>query len=106
MQQTYNTLSIMTRIIRRGVLVSLKKFHIGPQLIYGGLALDADPDDGVKIRPDPDRLSDLLSLHSPKDKKEIQSLLSLINSIKVLSLEFSTKTTVMRNLAKAKTQFV
>ena len=85
--------------------MSIKKFVIGTCIIYGGFQLIADPTHGVCILPDPDRLKDLQTFEVVEDRQQVQSLLGLINSLKVWSPSFSVKTKALRELVKSSTAF-
>ena len=63
MQECYNTLAkVLTRVIRKGMVVAKKKFLSGQEIKYEEFLLSSEEGEEVDIKPDPDRLKDILEI--------------------------------------------
>ena len=60
-----------------GMKLSIKKLGLSHKVTYGGFNL-GNYILGVNMIVDEERIIDLLSMHKPKNSKEVQSLLGLI----------------------------
>ena len=72
--------ALMARFEQHGVTVSRKKFNMGSTISFGGYLITADGE-GVKIKPDPARIQELLDIKPPTNITELRSFLGSMKQL-------------------------
>merc|ERR1711942_472541 len=100
------TLQLLMNAVLNGWVFSHKKFKISTRVEFCGLDLEANQDGQVIISPSPDRLSALLDFPSPTTKREVKSLVGLLNTFSRYIPNVSQLTVKMRELTRDKYTFL
>ena len=81
-QESYEALShVMICVIDRGIILTKIKFQLSTLVLFGGFRISACPSRRAIISPDPAPLSAFMSIPSPTNLKDVQSLFGLINTL-------------------------
>ena len=106
-QETYNmTANVMLRAIRENFKFSIEKFQIGPSIIFAGLSLVTSSSGRVTVKPDPDRISQLLALPSPKCKQDVLTHMGMLATLRKCTPNLSFVDAPIRALTKKNVQFM
>ena len=89
-----------------GWVFSRKKMKVSTQVDFCGLTLQATSTGAVVVTPTRDRLAALLDFPSPTSKKEVKSLIGLLNTFNKHIPNFSNLKARMRELTKDKAAFL
>ena len=96
--------TICTRCKDHGVTLSKKNFSYSTIIMYGGHILDTTADELV-VKPNPEKLERLCSFPSPNTKEDVQSLIGVIKTFDIWSMNLSAKCEKIRELNKEKEAF-
>ena len=94
------TLQLLLNAVMNGWVFSMRKFRVGTKLDFCGLALEATSEGNVILSPSSDRIAALVNFPSPRSKKEVKSLLGLLNTFTKHLGNISSLTYHIRQLAK------
>ena len=87
MQEFYDTLAeVLTWVIIKGMVLSKNKILLGQEIKYGRFLLSSGKGEEVDIKPDPDRLKDILDKKPSKNKQRLLSFLGLVNTLRSWSV--------------------
>ena len=99
-------LQLLLNAVLNGWVISNKKFNVSTRVEFCGLELEANQDGQVVISPSPDRLAALLDFPSPTTKKEVKSLVGLLNTFSKHIPNVSKLTVKMRELTRDRCAFL
>ena len=74
------TLQLLINAVMHGWVFSRRKMRVSTDVNFCGLALHTTSEGNVVIQPTKDRLAALLDFPSPQSKKEVKSLVGLLNT--------------------------
>ena len=106
-QETYDmTAEVMAKAIKDNFKFSIEKFHIGPSATFAGLSLVTSASGNVTIKPDPERVKQLLALPSPQCKQEVLTLIGMLGTLKKWIPNLSFFDAPIRALTKKNVHFL
>ena len=88
---------LFQRLEKNNVTVSIKTFEIARSLDVAGMNVTCN-DAGVEFRPAADSLNAFARLREPSCKKELQSLLGMVNTFRSWYVKIAPNTTHLRTL--------
>ena len=89
-----------------GWVFSRRKMRVSTDVNFCGLALHTTSEGNVVIKPTKDRLAALLDFPSPQSKKEVKSLVGLLNTFSKHIPRVSSLTAKMQELTKDRAAFL
>ena len=100
------TAKVMISAIKDNFKFSIEKFHIGPSTIFAGLSLVTSASGKVTIKPDPNRVRQLLSLPSPRCKQDVLTLIGMLGTLRKWTPNLSFIDAPIRALTKKNIHFM
>ena len=101
LNQAYaKTLQLLLNTIMNGWVFSTKKFIICTKVDFCGLQLQTNREGKVVITPSSERISALLNFPSPQSKREVKSLIGLLNTFSKYLGNVSQMTSRIKELAR------
>ena len=92
------SLQLLMNAVMHGWVFSRKKMKVSTEVDFCGLTLQATSAGAVVVTPTRDRLAALLDFPSPTSKKEVKSLIGLLNTFNKHIPHVSNLTARMREL--------
>merc|ERR1711867_209747 len=74
------TLRLLLNAVMHGWVFSMRKFRVGTQLDFCGLHLEANSAGKVILTPSSERIAALVNFPSPQNRREVKSLIGLLNT--------------------------
>merc|ERR1711867_192635 len=74
------TLQLLLNAVMNGWVFSMRKFRVGTKLDFCGLALEANSEGKVLLTSSSERIAALVNFPSPKNRREVKSLIGLLNT--------------------------
>ena len=107
LNQAYaKTLQLLLNAVMNGLVFSMRKFKIGTKLEFCGHDIEANSDGKVILSPSSERISALINFPSPQNKREVKSLLDLLNTFTKYLGNVSQLTHHIKELNKEKNAFL